>query len=156
MADGGEGTAEALIYATAGTWQAMDGCAPFGHPGPISFAVLGDGVTVVIESARIVGLTQVPIELRNPLNITSLGMGKAIQHALNQGYRKFIIGLGGTACNDGGLGMLHALGATFLDRQGKQLPTFPHALAQLAHVDLTTLDFRKPNFSSLLMYPIPC
>jgi glycerate kinase len=118
MADGGEGTIDCLVYSTKGTKVQIETTGPLMDRLSSCYGILGDGKTAVIETAAIAGLTMVPVEKRNPLNTTTYGMGEIILHALNEGYRKFIIGLGGSATNDGGIGMLQALGAKFSDQHG--------------------------------------
>jgi len=142
IADGGEGTVEALSTATHGRIVSQQVIGPLGQPVEACWGVLGDGETAVIEMAAASGLTLVPNEQRNPCITTTYGTGQLIQSAMEQGIRKFIIGLGGSATNDGGAGMAQALGAKFLDSAGHEIAYGGAALASLAAIDLTGLDAR--------------
>ena len=142
MADGGEGTVETLVYATGGSMQHVEVTGPLGKKVQGYYGVLGDGQTCVIEMAVASGLHLLHQEERNPLFTTTYGTGELIQHALNAGYTRFILGLGGSATNDGGAGMLQALGVKLLDEQGVPLTFGGAALQQLAHIDLTEFDAR--------------
>ncbi|TVY09413.1 glycerate kinase [Paenibacillus cremeus] len=146
MADGGEGTVDALVGATHGSTVAVQAVGPMGEPVDTYFGVLpmgeGHAPVVVLEAANIFGLPMVAPEQRNPLYTTSRGMGDVIRAALDQGYRQFVIGLGGSSTNDGGLGMLSALGARFTDRDGTLAEGFGRELATLAKADLSGLDPR--------------
>lgn len=135
LADGGEGTAATMVRATGGVMHKETVTGPLGQPVEASYGILGDGQTAVIEVAEASGLTLVPEEARNPLSATSYGTGELIRKALDQGYREFIIGLGGSACNDGGMGLLRALGMQFLDEKGERLPEGGGSLHRLAHID---------------------
>jgi len=103
---------------------------------------MGDGVTAVIEMARTSGLALVPREKRNPLVTTTYGLGEAILHALDAGFRRFILGIGGSATNDAGAGMAQALGVRLLDDAGRDLPFGGAALARLARIEMSGLDSR--------------
>jgi len=142
IADGGEGTVEALVTATSGRTIVQTVTGPLGEPVSAAWGILGDGVTAVIEMAAASGLPLVPREKRNPLLTTTRGTGELIKAALDAGLRKMIIGIGGSATNDGGAGMARALGVRFLDNYGKDLPEGGAALAGLAHIDLSGLDTR--------------
>ncbi|WP_456275266.1 glycerate kinase family protein [Bacillus sp. AK128] len=142
MADGGEGTLETLLFGTNGKRFQVNTMGPLGERVEAQYGVLGDKETVVIEMALISGLPMVPEEKRNPLNTTTYGIGEVIQEAINSDYRKFIIGLGGSATNDGGLGMLQALGVTFLDEYGNRVSPFGESVKDVAIVDFSTLDAR--------------
>ncbi len=119
LADGGEGTAEALVMATRGKLQEVTVTGPLGEPVKALLGLLGDDVTAVVECAQACGLPLVPREKRNPLLTTSRGVGELILAALEAGCSRIIIGLGGVATNDGGAGMAQALGARLLDEQGR-------------------------------------
>jgi glycerate kinase len=119
MADGGEGTVDALVSSTGGKLIQQKVKDPLGNPVHATYGILGDKVTAVIEMAAASGLPLVPLERRNPLNTTTFGTGELIRAALNQGCRKFIIGIGGSATNDGGTGMAQALGVEFFDKSGQ-------------------------------------
>lgn len=142
MADGGEGTVESMVAATGGERVHVNVTGPLGLPVNGFFGWMGDGETAVIEMAAASGLHLVAPEQRNPLITTSFGTGELILAALNHGARKIILGIGGSATNDGGAGMMQALGAHFHDIDGKELHVGGAALAQLASVDLSQLDAR--------------
>jgi glycerate 2-kinase len=143
MADGGEGTLETMLFATRGTEIRIKATGPLGEPVPTAYGVLGDQETVVIEMANVAGLPMVPKEKRDPMKTTTYGVGELLMHALDQGYRKFIIGIGGSATNDGGMGMLQALGVRFYDRQGALVSKKGGAaLMQVASADFRSLDPR--------------
>lgn len=142
IADGGEGTVEALVTATGGQIVTREVVGPLGEPVMAHWGVLGDGDTAVIEMAAASGLTLVPKEKRDPRIATTYGTGQLIKTVLDRGIRKIIIGIGGSATNDGGTGMAKALGARFLDASGQELPPGGAALAKLAKIDLSGLDER--------------
>jgi glycerate kinase len=142
MADGGEGTVEALVNATGGRILFHDVQSPILHTVSAKYGILGDGETAVIEMAEASGLCLIPPEHRNPLRTTSYGTGELIKAALDQGCRKFIIGIGGSGTNDGGAGMAQALGARLLDKDGRSLSPGGGALIDLAHIDVSALDPR--------------
>ena len=142
MADGGEGTVQSLVDATGGqilTAQVLD---PLGNSINAQYGVLGDGVTAVIEMAAASGLTLVPEDKRDPRVTTTYGTGELIRAALSHGCRKLIIGIGGSATNDGGAGMAQALGARLLTASGDQIEPGGGSLAVLDSVDLSELDPR--------------
>lgn len=142
IADGGEGTVEALTMATGGrvihTWVK----GPLGEDVQAFYGILGDGETAVIEMAAASGLSLISAEQRDPRITTTYGTGQLIIRALDHGVRKIIIGIGGSATNDGGTGMARALGVKFLDSEGLELPDGGMALANLQHVDISGLDPR--------------
>ncbi|MGV3487120.1 MAG: glycerate kinase [Tuberibacillus sp.] len=140
MADGGEGTLDALIYSTNGKKIKTKSIGPMGEEITTYYGVLGDQETIVIEVALVSGYQMVKI--RNPMLTTTYGVGQIIKQALDQGYRKFIIGLGGSATNDGGLGMLQALGGVFLDEQGEPIPSNGAFFHKVTTVKLDSLDPR--------------
>lgn len=142
IADGGEGTVEALVLATGGTVIPQNVTGPLGDPVRSYWGLLGDGETAVIEMAAASGLTLVPKERRDPRATTTCGTGELVKAALDRGIRKLVIGIGGSATNDGGTGMARALGARFLDGDGRELPEGGAALAGLASIDLSGLDPR--------------
>ncbi|MFP3810296.1 glycerate kinase [Bacillus sp. FSL K6-2841] len=142
MADGGEGTVQSLVDATGGYIINHVVTGPLGDPVDAFFGMLGDGETAVIEMAAASGLHLVPQEKRNPLLTTSRGTGELMLAALDQGAKHVIIGLGGSATNDGGVGMMQGLGAAFLDQAGQELSPGGGTLHQLASIDLTGLDPR--------------
>lgn len=142
IADGGEGTVEALILATKGTIVKTDVTGPLGNKIKSFYGICGDKETVVIEMAAASGLDLVPVEKRNPLKTTSYGTGELIKAALDSGYRKFIIGIGGSATNDVGAGMLQALGVKLLDVESKEIALGAAHLVSLDKIDINRLDSR--------------
>lgn len=142
MADGGEGTLGAMVSATGGRTVCVEVCGPLLERRAASYGVLGDGETVVIEVAQAAGLTLVPEPDRNPLRTSTYGVGELIRHALDAGYRKFILGLGGSATNDGGLGMLQALGVRVLDDAGEEVSHTGEGLFRAERVDVRNVDTR--------------
>ena len=121
VADGGEGTTEALISSTQGRYFSTQVMGPMGEVVNASWGMLGNSKTAVIEVANACGLSLVPLENRNPMIATSYGVGELILAAVNEGANHIIIGLGGSASNDGGAGLLQALGVRLLDISGNQL-----------------------------------
>lgn len=150
IADGGEGTVAALVTATNGRIIRQEVLDPLGNCLEAFWGLLGDGQTAVIEMAAASGLTLVPQEKRAPRITTTFGTGQLIKAALDQGICKFIIGIGGSATNDGGAGMIQALGAKFLDAAGNELPYGGSALANLTSIDLSGIDTRL-NAASILV-----
>ncbi|WP_067707556.1 MULTISPECIES: glycerate kinase [unclassified Erwinia] len=142
VADGGEGTVEAMVAATNGTFVTLSVTGPLGEPVEAFYGLSGDGSRAFIEMAAASGLEKVPVSRRDPLITTSWGTGELIRNALDRGVEHFIIGIGGSATNDGGAGMLQALGAQLLDSQGKQIGFGGGQLAQLADIDLSKFDPR--------------
>ena len=142
IADGGEGTVEALVTATNGTLRELVVTGPLGETVTAHWGVLGDGRTAVIEMAAASGLPLVPTEKRNPRITTTYGTGELMRAALDAGLCNIIIGIGGSATNDGGAGMARALGARFTTEDGQELPEGGAALARLSRIDLTGLDPR--------------
>ncbi|KOO03224.1 glycerate kinase [Vibrio nereis] len=142
MADGGEGTVQALVEATGGKVVSASVMDPLGRATDGFYGLLGDDETAVIEMAAASGLHLVDEGERNPLITTTYGTGQLIKAALDAGSTHIIIGIGGSATNDGGLGMVQALGAKCLDKQGVELPFGGGALSELASIDLSNLDPR--------------
>ena len=139
MADGGEGTVQSLVDATGGHIQTHRVVAPLENEVDAQFGILAGGETAVIEMASASGLTLVPADKRNPLRTTTYGTGQLIRAALEAGCRRLIIGIGGSATNDGGAGMAEALGVRLLDASGAQIPRGGVGLGQLASIDITGL-----------------
>ncbi|MDR8523207.1 glycerate kinase [Shewanella fidelis] len=144
VADGGEGTVQSMVDATQGSIIKLNVTGPLGTKVQAFYGILGAGYqgnkkTAVIEMAAASGLHLVNEESRNPLITTSYGTGELIVDALNRGIEHIIIGLGGSATNDGGAGMAQAIGAHLLDDTGKAIATGGAALAQLATIDLKDL-----------------
>jgi len=135
VADGGDGTLHALVDATGGQIFNSRVQGPLGLPLDAAWGVMGDGETAVIEMARPSGLALVPVEQRDPRTTTTWGTGEIIKEALEKGFKRIIVGLGGSATNDGGAGMAGALGVRFLDSQGRQLAPGGAALANLDRID---------------------
>lgn len=142
MADGGEGTVQSLIDATHGTLHSAEVTAPLGNCIAAQYGISGDGKTAIIEMAAASGLHLVPPSERNPLITTSYGTGELILAALNHGVEKILLGIGGSATNDGGAGMLQALGADLLDEHNQTIGYGGGNLAQLARADFSRLDAR--------------
>ncbi|HIE53280.1 MAG TPA: glycerate kinase [Armatimonadetes bacterium] len=142
LADGGEGTVEALVAATQGRIVRKTVTGPLGEPVEAYLGVLGDGRTAVIEMAAASGLPLVPPDRRDPRVTTTYGTGELLRAALEEGCRTLIVGIGGSATNDGGAGLAQALGARLLDAAGKDLPPGGAALANLARIDVSSLDPR--------------
>ncbi|HDU8577690.1 glycerate kinase [Vibrio antiquarius] len=142
VADGGEGTVQSLIDATQGEQVFTTVTAPLGNDVEAFYGILGDGETAVIEMAEASGLHLVPSDARDPKLTSSIGTGQLIKHALDRGIQRLIIGLGGSATNDGGVGMLTALGVTFLDESGHAITPNGDGLAALASIDISGLDPR--------------
>ena len=150
MADGGEGTVPALVDATGGKIMTKEVTDPLGGRVTAHWGLLSDKVTGVIEMAAASGLPLVPPEKRNPLVTTTYGTGELILAALESGCRKLIIGIGGSATNDGGAGMAQALGAKLVDSKGTALPFGGAALANLERINVTTLDARLADCEVLI------
>jgi len=157
MADGGEGTVEALAAAVGGVIQFAEVTGPLGHRTQAAFSVLTERdseengeMTAVLEAASIFGLSLVPENDRDPYNTTTRGMGELVLQLLDQGIRKFIIGLGGSATNDGGMGLLAALGARFYDQYGKQLKGYGKDLLEVKRISVESLDSRLTHCNILI------
>lgn len=139
MADGGEGTVQALVDAIGGQTIQATVHDPFDRPAVASYGLLGDGKTAVIEMAAASGLQFVNDQNRNPLVTSTYGTGELILDAISRGVKQIIIGLGGSATVDGGAGMAQALGVKLLDAAGDELPHGGGALGRLARVDTSKL-----------------
>ncbi|KGQ28087.1 glycerate kinase [Gallibacterium anatis] len=142
MADGGEGTVQSLIDAWQGQAMVTEVTAPLGNKVLAEWGLSADRKTAIIEMAAASGLHLVAENERNPLITGSYGTGELIKAALNFGVEKIILGIGGSATNDAGVGMLQALGAAFLDDEGKPLVAGGAALKRLSKIDLSALDPR--------------
>ena len=142
MADGGEGTVQSLVDATDGQLLVERVTDPLGNEIDAEYGILGDGTTAVIEMAAASGLTLVSPSQRNPLLTTTYGTGQLIKAALDRGCRKLIIGIGGSATNDGGAGMAEALGAKLLTSDGEPISPGGGGLGALGTIDLSELDPR--------------
>ena len=139
VADGGDGTLETLVEAMEGRIETARVVGPVGERVEAEWAALGDGRTAVIEMARAAGLALAPPYRRNPLTTTTYGVGELMAHAVKAGFRKLIIGVGGSATNDAGAGMAQALGVRLLDRGGKDLLFGGGALADLDRIDVSRM-----------------
>lgn len=142
IADGGEGTLEAMTFATGGSLITAPCSNPVGEPISSQYSLSGDGKTAVIEMAKASGLYLIPQEKRNPYYTTTYGVGELILHGLDKGCRNFIVGIGGSATNDGGVGMLQALGFRFLDCHGQEIERGGLGLSKLHKIDLSMKDKR--------------
>jgi len=121
LADGGEGTVEALTLGMGGKLVTINVTGPLAESVDCVYGILEDGKTAIIEMSAAAGVTLVPKEKRNPLHTTTYGVGEIIKDAITKGCHHFIVGIGGSATNDGGIGMLQALGYGMLDKYGKQV-----------------------------------
>jgi glycerate kinase len=142
VADGGEGTVQALVDATGGKIIEQTVTGPLGEPVLAFFGILGDGNSAAIEMAACAGLPLVPPDQRDPRITTTYGVGELILAASDYGCRHFIIGIGGSATNDGGAGMAQALGATFLTTGGTEIARGGAALVNLARISTSSMDTR--------------
>ncbi|HCZ9565342.1 TPA: glycerate kinase [Vibrio cholerae] len=150
VADGGEGTVQSLVDATQGRLVEVKVMGPQGKRVEAFYGMLGDNQTAVIEMAAASGLHHVPVAQRDPKLTTSFGTGELIRHALDQGVTKLIIGLGGSATNDGGVGMLAALGARFTNADGDPIQLTGGGLRELTHINLQDFDPRLQNCDILV------
>ncbi|SJZ86861.1 glycerate kinase [Cetobacterium ceti] len=137
IADGGEGTVEAMVEGTEGKFIEVEVHDPLMNKIKAIYGILGDGKTAIIEMAIASGLPLVPAEKRNPNKTTTFGTGELIKDAIKKGCREFIIGIGGSATNDGGLGMMQALGYKFYDKEGKELGQGGEIMNQIEKIDST-------------------
>lgn len=140
MADGGEGTVQSLVDATKGKIETLTVHGPLGEPAEAFYGISGDGKVAIIEMAAASGLHLVdPLE-RNPLVTSTWGTGELIQAALSKGVEEILIGIGGSATNDGGAGMIQCLGGKLLDKEGQQIVLGGIGLADLVSIDLSELN----------------
>src|SRR5437016_9868562 len=135
IADGGDGTVDALVAGADGQHRVLRVRGPLTDPVDADYGVIDGGKTAVIEMAKAAGLSLLPPSRRNPAVTTTYGVGELLQHAYDAGARRFIVGIGGSATNDGGAGMAQALGYHLLDDQGHELPPGGLALQRLARID---------------------
>ncbi len=142
LADGGEGTVEALVIATGGKILQVRATGPLGKRVDSFFGILGDGKTAVIEMAAASGLELVPPHLRNPLHTTTYGVGELMLAALENKCNKVIVGLGGSATNDGGMGMAKAMGVRFYDKNGQEVGVGGKHLGEVTTIKLDNIDSR--------------
>ncbi len=133
LADGGEGTVDALVTGMGGRYEEVTVTGPLGETVISRYGIIGDG-TAVIEMSSAAGITLVPTDKRNPMKATTYGVGETIIDAIDKGCRKFIIGIGGSATNDGGAGMLQALGFEFNDEAGASIKYGAEGLRDLCSI----------------------
>lgn len=134
LADGGEGTVEALTRGMNGRYEKITVTDPLGRPTDAVYGILEDSHTAIIEMSAAAGITLIDAKDRNPMNTTTYGVGELIKDAIGKGCRHFFIGIGGSATNDGGIGMLQALGYGMLDTEGKQVSFGAKGLAELVSI----------------------
>ncbi|MCY4623817.1 MAG: glycerate kinase [Chloroflexi bacterium] len=142
MADGGDGTLDALVEATGGAYHAVDTTGPLGEPVTARWGALGGGDTAVVETAQACGLALLPPNVRDPLHATTYGVGSVIRAALDVGYRRIILGIGGSATNDGGAGLATSMGVRLLRAGGEPIAPGGAGLLDLAAIDASGLDAR--------------
>ena len=142
MADGGEGTMQSLVDATGGEVYSLEVVGPLGNKVKAEYGILGNGEIGVLEMASASGIHLVSLEERNPLITTTYGTGELIKACLDRGVKKLLIGIGGSATNDGGVGVIQALGGRFLDKEGNELGFGGGELEKLDRIDLTNFDRR--------------
>lgn len=142
LADGGDGTVDALVSAMGGKIIAREVTGPLGNKVRAEIGLLGDEMTAVVEMASASGLRLVPLQKRNPLRTTTYGTGELIKACLDRGAKKIIVGVGGSATVDGGAGMATALGAKLLDKSGKSIESGGEGLKNLFRIDCSQLDSR--------------
>lgn len=134
LADGGEGTVEALALGMNGRIEKIKVTGPLGHPVEAAYGIIDETHTAIIEMSAAAGITLISEQERNPLDTTTFGVGEMIKDAIKKGCRHFIVGIGGSATNDGGIGMLQALGFGFLDVDGNQVSYGAKGLKDIAKI----------------------
>lgn len=144
MADGGEGTVDAVLAAAGGERVTVTVAGPLGEPVEAAYGLLSDGRTAVIEMAAASGLPLLSAEARDPMAATTYGTGQLLRDALERGAKRIMIGLGGSATNDGGMGMAQALGVRFLDPNGREMSGYGcgRLLADIGSIDTAGIDPR--------------
>ena len=142
VADGGDGTLDALVDATVGAYYTVDTTGPLGEPVIARWGALGGGETAVVETAQACGLALLPPSVRDPLHATTYGAGAVIRAVLDAGYRHIILGIGGSATNDGGAGLAMSLGVRLLRADGEPIAPGGAGLLDLASLDASELDSR--------------
>lgn len=147
MADGGEGTMQSLVDATNGNIYSLEVIGPLGNKVKAQYGILGGGKIGILEMASASGIHLVPLDKRNPLITTTYGTGQLIKACLDKGVKKLLIGIGGSATNDGGAGVIQALGGRLLDKDGKELSFGGGELGKLHTIDLTDFDQRLRDIS---------
>ena len=148
LADGGEGTVEALTLGMGGKLKNVEVTGPLGEKVNCCYGMLEESKTAIIEMSGAAGITLVAEEMRNPLNTTTYGVGEVIKDAILNGCRHFIVGIGGSATNDGGIGMLQALGYGILDKNGNQVTLGAKGLKEIARItdDLVIPESKECSF----------
>ena len=152
VADGGEGTVEALLDTLGGQMQTVIVSDPLGRPISASYGILADGVTAVMEMSAASGLPLLSVEERNPMKTSTYGTGEMINDALSKGCRKFLVGIGGSATNDGGMGMLTALGFRFLDADDRALDGIGENMSKVQKIDVQAV----PNAVAESVFIVAC
>lgn len=147
MADGGEGTVQSLVDSTNGKLFEQMVTGPLGTPVKAQYGIMGDNQTAAIEMASAAGLNLVDEKRKNPLYTTTYGVGELVKACLDRGVKKIILGIGGSATNDGGAGFAQALGVKLLDKEGKELHFGGEALSKLHKIDISELDKRLMSTS---------
>lgn len=147
MADGGEGTVEAVVFNTHGAMTQCSVYGPIGQPLTANYGIGNDGRTAIMEMAEASGITHVTAEERNPMVTSTIGVGQMILDALNKGCTEILLGIGGSATNDGGTGMLTALGYRFLDEKGNALEGCGKNLCKIASIDESHVDPRLKDIT---------
>lgn len=142
VADGGDGTLDALVVGTGGVIRQLEVKDPLGRIISANWGIMGDGETAVIEMAKASGLTLLDRNERNPFSVGTYGTGELIKEAMDNGYSKIVIGLGGSATNDGGIGMAKCLGYKFLDSNGNNLRGTGESLSKIKNIDVSGVDNR--------------
>lgn len=137
MADGGEGTVQSVIDSTGGKLKTLTVTGPLNQPVNASYGLSGDRTLAVIEMAASSGLDKVPFDKRNPMITTTYGFGELIRNALDEGVKEILLGLGGSATNDGGAGMIMSLGGRLLDEKGQSISLGGEGLKDLVEIDLS-------------------
>ena len=151
VSDGGDGSLATFLSIFNGLYRSNIVCGPLGEPVEAEWGIINKGRTAIIETALAYGLALVPNDRRNPSKTTSRGIGDLITNGLDMGLRDFIIAVGGSANNDGGMGMLHALGARFLDHDGRILEEGGLSLQNLKRIDISNLDIRIKQSNILVL-----
>lgn len=154
LADGGEGTADTLVQATGGQWINQQVTGPLGDAITARFGMLGDGQTAIVEMALASGLELLASHQLDPSRTTSRGTGELIRSALDAGCKRLIVAIGGSATNDGGMGMASALGVKFYDDEGNVLPDGGGVLGRLKTVDMQNIDARLATVDIVVAYDV--
>lgn len=154
VADGGEGTVDALVRGLDGHYVSCTVGGPLGDPVGARYGISGDGNTAIMEMAQASGLTLIPECRRNPLYTSTFGTGQMIADALGRGCTTILMGIGGSATNDGGMGLLSALGVRFIDEGGSELTPCGESLEKIAAIDLSGMDSRARTATFRIAYDV--